>query len=108
MDCLKNKKYYSFDYISRYAGTPVYYNTIDQTELMGLTKNMLKNNVWVAHKVKPTDSLDSLALTYYNNPTYWWVIAYFNNIQDAFISLKNYFEIIKIPALDSIQFGDLR
>jgi hypothetical protein len=43
MDVLKNKKYTKFDYISRYAGTPYYYHEVDQKEVPGLGKNMLKN-----------------------------------------------------------------
>lgn len=58
--------------------------------------------------MKPTDTLDSLALNYYNNPTYWWAIAYFNDIQDAFIKLSDRFEIIKIPAINGLIFGELR
>ncbi len=108
MDSLKNKKYASFDYISRYASTPYYYHTVDKKEVFGIGKNMQKNVPWVAHKVVSTDTLDKLALTYYNNPTYWWVIAYFNNIQDAFINLKDSFEVLKIPAISSISFGDMR
>jgi nucleoid-associated protein YgaU len=69
---------------------------------------MLKNVPWVAHKVVSTDTLDKLALTYYNNPTYWWVIAYFNNIQDAFVNLKEHFEVLKIPTITNISFGDMR
>jgi hypothetical protein len=69
---------------------------------------MIKNAPWVAHKVVQDDTLDKLALNYYNNPSYWWIIAYFNDIQDAFINLKDYFDIIKIPALNSVEFGDLR
>ena len=108
MDDLKNKRYAKFDYTSRYTGIPFYYNKRDEKEVYGLSKNMLKNASWVAHKVKSNDTLDSLALSYYNNPTYWWIIAYFNDIQDAFINLKDHFEILKIPALNGIEFGDLR
>ena len=108
MDVLKNKKYTKFDYISRYAGMPYYYHEVDQKEVPGLGKNMLKNTSWVAHKVVSTDTLDKLALTYYNNPTYWWVIAYFNNIQDAFINLKEHFEVLKIPSITTVSFGDMR
>lgn len=108
MDSLKDKKYASFDYISRYAGTPYYYHIADQREVPGIGKNMLKNTPWVAHKVVSTDTLDKLALTYYNNPTYWWVIAYFNDIQDAFINLKDSFDTLKIPSITSVSFGDLR
>jgi len=108
MDDLKNKRYAKFDYTSRYTGIPFYYNKRDEKEVYGLSKNMLKNASWVAHKVKSNDTLDSLALSYYNNPTYRWIIAYFNDIQDAFINLKDHFEILKIPALNGIEFGDLR
>ena len=108
MDSLKNKQYNSFDYISRYAGVPYYYHMVDKREIFGIGKNMDKNINWVAHKVVSTDTLDKLALTYYNNPTYWWVIAYFNDIQDAFINLKDYFDTLKIPALTSISFGEMR
>lgn len=108
MDSLKDKKYTSFDYISRYAGTPYYYHKVDQREVYGLGKNLLKSTTWVAHKVVSTDTLDKLALKYYNNPSYWWVIAYFNDIQDAFIHLKDYFDVLKIPAINSIIFADMR
>ena len=108
MESLKNKKYNQYDYLSRYSGTPFYYHIIDQKEVAGLCKNMLKNNDSVAHKVLPTDTLDKLALTYYNNPSYWWIIAYFNDIQDAFIKLKDHYEVIKIPSISGISFGDLR
>lgn len=108
MESLKDKKYGTFDYISRYSHVPYYYHTIDKKEIFGIGKNMRKDISWVAHKVVSTDTLDKLALTYYNNPTYWWVIAYFNDIQDAFISLKDQFEVLKIPAITNISFVDMR
>ena len=108
MDILKNKRYESYDYTSRYTGVPYYYNTEDQKDIYGIGSNLYKNTAWVAHKVKQEDTLDSLALHYYNNPTYWWIIAYFNDIQDSFIKLSNYFDIIKIPSISSITFGNER
>ena len=108
MDSLKDKKYASFDYISRYSTTPYYYHSLDNKEVPGLCKNMFKSVPWVAHQVVSTDTLDKLALTYYNNPTYWWVIAYFNDIQDAFINLKEQFDVLRIPAITSIRFEDMR
>lgn len=108
MDKLKDKKYVTFDYVSRYASVPCYYHTEDNRELFGLGKNMRKDVSWVAHQVVATDTLDKLALTYYNNPTYWWIIAYFNDIQDAFIRLKDHFEVLKIPALTNVSFADMR
>lgn len=108
MDDLKNKRYIKFDYTARYIGIPVYYNKRDDRELFGLSKNMIKTAAWVAHKVVPTDTLDKLALSYYNNPSYWWIIAYFNDIQDAFIKLSDRFDVLKIPDIRSLEFGDLR
>jgi len=108
MDDLTKKRFAQFDYTSRYTGIPYYYNKKDQREIYGLSRNMIKNSSWVAHKVTQDDTLDKLALNYYNNPSYWWVIAYFNDIQDAFIRLKDHFDIIKIPSINSIEFGDLR
>ena len=84
MDVLTNKRYNNFDYVCRYTGIPYYYNRIDQRDIYGIGQNLDKDIPWVAHKVVQEDTLDSLALKYYNNPTYWWIIAYFNDIQDAF------------------------
>lgn len=108
MDVLKNKQFKSFDYICRYTDVPFYYNTKDEKYIYGLGSNMKKDSVWVGHKVTEKDTLDSLALKYYNNPSYWWVIAYFNDIQDSLVHLIDSFEIIKIPAISSIEFGDER
>ena len=108
MDELKNKRYENFDYVSRYTDVPYYYNQVDKKDIYGLGSNLFKNTSWVAHKVKQEDTLDSLALNYYNNPTYWWIIAYFNDIQDAFTNLTEYFDIIKIPSISSITSGNER
>jgi len=108
MDRLKNKRYGSFDYVCRYTGIPFYYDTAAKRDVCGIVKPMKKNIAYVAHKVLDSDNLDALALKYYNNPTYWWIIAFFNNITDPFINLREHFEIIKIPNISSINFGDLR
>ena len=107
MDKLKNRRYGNFNYISRYTGVPYYYDTESKKDIYGLIKPMLKNSAWVAHKVKPGDNLDALALKYYNNPTYWWIIAMFNNI-DPFDKLIEHYDIIKIPSISSITFGEFR
>ena len=108
MDILTNTNYFSADYICRYSSVPYYYNTEDRKYIYGIGTNMVKTLPYVAHKVKDTDTLDYLALKYYNNPTYYWVIAYFNDIQDAFIKLSDKFKILKIPNIRSLEFGDLR
>lgn len=108
MDVLRNKKVEMYDYVCRYTGVPYYYNSEDDREIYGLGSNLKKETSWVAHKIRPEDTLDSLSLKYYANPSFWWVIAYFNNIQDSFIKLSDYYDIIKIPSISGIVFGDER
>ena len=106
MDTLKDKQYRTFDYNSRYTTVPFYFDTLALRKCPGIGSNMETQDVpYVSHKVTRDDTLDSLALKYYNNPTYWWVIAYFNDIQDAFINLFEKFTIIQIPQIASIKFG---
>ncbi len=106
MDTLKNKRYASYDYLSRYTTVPYYFDTLNKKDIYGIGANLKKDTAWVAHKVKQEDTLDSLALKYYANPTLFWVIAYANDIQDPFIKLNEHFDIIKIPSISSIEFGD--
>jgi hypothetical protein len=105
MDTLKNKNYESYDYLCRYTQVPYYFDTLRQREVYGIGSNLVKDSPYVSHKLASNDTLHSLALQYYNNPTYWWVIAYFNDIQDAFIPLIDKFSIIRIPNISSIVFG---
>lgn len=108
MDVLKNKKYKDFNYTCRYSGIPYYYHTKDDKYIFGIGSNLKKDTSYILHEVKEIDTLDSLALKYYNNPTYFWIIAMFNDIQDAYIKLSDYYKTIKIPTITGIQFGELR
>ena len=108
MEKLTNKRYNSYDYPCRYTGVPCFYDQETQTDLSGIGAQMSNQTAFVSHSVKPEDTLDSLALTYYNNPTYWWVIAYFNRINDPFIQLSKKFSILKIPSIASIVFKNDR
>jgi hypothetical protein len=105
MDTLKNKIYANFDYLSRYTNTPYYFDTLCNKEVFGIGTNIKTNTEFVTHKVKSNDTLHSLSLKYYNNPTYWWVIAYFNDVQDSFKPLRHKYETLKIPSISSIEFG---
>ena len=105
MDTLKNKNYASFDYLSRYTDTPYYYDTLKDKQIFGIGTNMKTNTEFVTHKVKNNDTLHNLSLKYYNNPTFWWVIAYFNDIQDPFKQLSDKYTTLKIPSIASIEFG---
>ena len=108
MDTLKNKNYAEFDYLSRYANVPYYYDMLCDKEIFGIGTNFKTAAEYVTHSVSNNDTLYSLALKYYNNPTFWWVIAYFNNIQDSFKPLRDKYDTLKIPSISSIEFGELR
>lgn len=108
MEKLINKRYNNFDYISRYTTVPYFYDTENQRDIYGIGTQLSDKTAFVSHAVKPEDTLDALALTYYNNPTYWWVIAYFNKITDPFVSLSKKFSILKIPSISSIEFTNNR
>lgn len=103
MEKLIDKTYKSYDYFSRYTPFPYYYNTVDKKYVQGTTAQLSTTTSYVLHKVKAGDSLDSLALDYYNNPTFFWVIADFNRIQDPYIKLKIDSQI-KIPTINSVTY----
>lgn len=104
MNKLTKKMYKNYNRISRYVTFPYYYNKEDDKFVYGLTSHLKKNNIpYVNHQVKMGDTLDTLALYYYNNPTYFWIIADFNNIQDPYQQLKIN-AILKIPTFSNIQF----
>jgi hypothetical protein len=105
MDTLKNKRYLNYGYISRYSGVPYYYDTIRERDIMGIGKDLSKDTPSFTYEVKRGDTLDSIALKYYNNPTYWWIIAMFNDIQDSLISeLRDSYPILQIPNLGALIF----
>lgn len=105
MDTLTNKQFANFDYNSRYINTPFYFDTLTNREVFGIGTNLMTNTEYFTHKVQNNDTLDKLALKYYNNPTFWWVIAYFNDIPDAFMQLSDYRTTLRIPNISSIEFG---
>lgn len=83
---------------------PTYYHTVDKKSFYGLSSHLLTENTkFVTHKVKQNDTLDSLALYYYNNPTYYWIIADFNRIRDPYNKLE-IGQLLKIPTFSNIAF----
>ena len=104
MGQLINKNYKNYDRVSRYVTFPYYYNRVDNKYIYGLTCHLKKENIsYVVHLVEDNDTLDSLALYYYNNPTYFWAIADFNNIQDPYLELVAGTKL-KIPTFSNIEF----
>jgi hypothetical protein len=106
LEKLTNKRADTYEYLSRYNGIPYYYDTHLGKDVMGLSKQIDTSTPYVTHKVVAKDTLDSLALKYYNNPTFWWAIAYFNLINDPFIHLASKFKTLKIPSISGITFKD--
>ena len=105
MDILKNKSYKQYNKLSRYSNFPYYYNTLDKRYIYGTTKYLKNTTSYRNHKIEYGDTLDSLALKYYNNPTYYWIICSFNRIQDPFKNLV-VGEFIKIPSISNIEYED--
>lgn len=103
MDVLKNKNYKSYDRLSRYSVTPYYYNTKTNKEVNGTAKRLSDATSFISHVVKKNDTYDSLALQYYNNPTYFWIICQFNRIIDPFIDPK-IDTILYIPIISDVEF----
>lgn len=100
---LSNKTYKDYSYLSRYSIFPNYYNETDKKYQSGLTAYLSENTVYTLHTVRQGETLDTLALDYYNNPTLYWVICSFNRIQDPFIELRTG-QKIKIPSIANIEF----
>lgn len=104
MSEIVNKAYKDYDRVSRYSVFPYYYNRLDDKYMYGITSHLKKDvHKYVTHIVKDKDTLDSIALYYYNNPTYFWIVADFNNIQDPYSELKEG-TLLKIPTFSNIEF----
>lgn len=105
MDTLKEKSYLDFSYLSRYAFSPVFFDTLKSKYVTGIGQILVKDKLaYFTHTVTRRDTLDSLALKYYNNPTYWWIIAQYNDIQDAFRPLYGSYKVLQIPNLSTLVF----
>lgn len=104
MEILTDRAYKEYERVSRYSVFPYYYNRVDNKFFYGLTSHLDQEGTkFVPHVVKEDDTLDSLALYYYNNPTYFWVIADFNRIQDPYKDLE-VGSVLKIPTFSNIAF----
>ena len=104
MDILSNKAVKSYDYTSRYAPFPYYYNNNDNKYVYGLTSWLVEETEFVLHNVKDTDTLDKLAYKYYGRPDLFWIIADYNRITDSYTKLFPKYETIKIPSLAGVRY----
>ena len=105
MDVLTNKQHKEYDYFSRYTSFPIYYHTEDKKYVYGTTSQIKDDVTYVLHKVKQNETYDSIALDYYNNPTFYWVICDFNKVQDPF-TRPEVDSMIKIPTLADVSFEE--
>jgi len=87
MDILSNETYKQHSNLSRYTLVPIYYNKLDKKYQPGFPMRLRKDIPYIKHTIQSGDTLDSLSLYYYSNPTYYWIIADFNNIFDPFLPL---------------------
>lgn len=103
MNILTNKQYKSYDRLSRYSTTPIYYNTHTKDMVYGTAKHLNQDTEYVTHLVKRNDTWDSLALDYYNNPTYFWIICDYNGVLNPFVEPTEG-EYVFIPVISDIEF----
>lgn len=106
MDVLSNRQTKQYDYISRYAPFPFYYNGQDGKYVYGITSQLRRDIGFVAHAVKQGDTLDSLSEYYYGRPDLYWVIADFNGIADPFEELWGRRKSVNVPTLSNASFEE--
>lgn len=102
---LSNKQYRKYTGISRYSYFPIYYHNIDEKWVGGTTKYLRDDTPYNYYITQDGDTFDNIALYFYNNPTLYWVICSFNNIQNPFLNLEAG-TTLKIPVLSTISYGD--
>ena len=103
MEVLKNKAYKESTTLSRYSNFPYYYHSVDNKYVSGITAYLDDSTLYSLYTVKQGDTFDNLALEFYNNPTYFWIICSFNHIRNPYKELVPG-QTLKIPALSNIQF----
>ena len=103
MSILKNKTYNNYQKLSRYSAFPIYYHSIDNKYVYGITSWLSDETPFISYKVQKGDTLDLLSLVYYSSAAYYWVIADFNKILDPYEELKED-TILKIPVLSNIKY----
>lgn len=103
MGVLKNKAYKQYETMSRYSPFPYYFHTEDGRFTYGMTAHLKDDTPYQTYYVQHGDTLDSIALKFYNSPTKYWIICSFNRIRNPYKELI-VGESLKIPSLSSIEF----
>ena len=103
MKRLTNKSYKKYDKISRYSAFPYYYDTKTDKYVYGTVAYLNINVPYSVYVVKRGDTLDKIALHFYNNPTLYWIICSFNGIHDPYVNLPIGVEL-KIPSISNLKW----
>ncbi len=103
MDVLSNKSYKNYKKLSRYASFPYYYNSLFNKYNYSTIQYLSSLTDYQLYTIKANDSWDSIALEFYNNPTYYWIILSYNHIQDSLNSPPVGIRI-RIPNISTIEF----
>lgn len=106
MNSLKNKTRRDYDYLSRYAAFPFYYNVEDNKYIYGLSKRLKQVSSYVVINIDMSSTLENLAVKYYGRPDYYWIIADYNRIQDPFLPLYPRYTTLKLPSISAIAFEE--
>lgn len=102
-DVLKHKSFLQYERISRYSPFPYYYDETDGKYVGGITNQLDDTTDFVYYMVQAGDTYDSIALRYYDNPLYYWVICDFNRILDCFERPKEGV-LLKIPTFSQLRY----
>lgn len=104
MDILKNKTTKTGNYFSRYNGIPMYYNTWDGKYQLHLKSWLKKDFDYTKYTVGEHETYDYIALKFYSNPTYYWIICDANDIIDPMKDPQPG-DVLLIPSLgNNLQF----
>ena len=103
MDKLIDKAYKKYKRLSRYSSFPYYYDTNQNKYVYGTLSHLDPTTPYSLYTVKKNDTYDSISLSFYNTPTYFWVICDFNKINDPFNPPAEGTSL-NIPVLSSIEF----
>lgn len=103
MNVLTNKQTKSYDRLSRYSSIPIYYNIKTKEMVYGTAKHLSSATEAVLYTVKENDTYDSIALSFYNNPTYFWIICDYNRVIDPFTEPEQGSRLY-IPVISDIEF----
>ena len=82
MNILTNQSVKTSKYFSRYNGVNTYYNKLDGKYQLALKSWLKQGFDYTRYIVQENDTYDFIALKFYNNPTYYWIICDANKILD--------------------------